>query len=470
MQKFLATAASSLRREVDTAREALMNFFNLKYAIILSAIARIILQTGMPIYMLASSEEVDMTYVEQVRNLFTMGWISDASLESLTVAPGFSFFLAMAKALSVPYMMAVGCLYAFASILFFLALRRFVKSELVAFLGYLYILFSPIMFDYNMSRVNANAIVPALVLILVSCYMVLFMDFDKDAKGYIFWDCGAGVALGVLWITKKSNLWLGVLAILLSAVIIFRLVYKRKLEAAACKKLVALLLPVLICVLLVEAVKMGNYNNCGVSVISCDSAESVTEGADLYGAVKLAISSAVNCVTYTSLEGQSLAADGAYRNILNMRWATSTLDNYTEMPYAMAAAIYVGVANIIIYLYRLIGILLGIVAVIFYNFEFRRNKEALLKREALCAGYWHFETILLVGIVALIGTSSVAGQLLGATYNAVGSCSGAYVLWQIFVCLSLMLLSQIQLHRVEAEDERAGKARYRLVFNLRSKR
>ena len=189
--------------------KAQMISFKCKWFLWFTAITRCILQLGIPIIGFGYANDDDVLMVKYADSLFRMQWLGEYSASAMNKVPGFSLFLALSRFLNISYPMALGLLYCLAAVIFFFAIRKLTKNDIVAGVFYLYVLFSPAMMTANtVQRVYRNSVLPALVLIIVSCYLAMFLERKCQWKKLIPWSLCCSVFFGFFYIAREDSTWL----------------------------------------------------------------------------------------------------------------------------------------------------------------------------------------------------------------------------------------------------------------------
>ena len=248
--------------------KAQMISFKCKWFLWFTAIARCILQLGIPIIGFGYANDDDVLMAEYADSLLRMQWMGEYSVSAMNKVPGFSIFLAISRFFNISYPLALGLLYCLAAVIFFFAIRKLTKNDIVASIFYLYVLFSPAMMTANtVQRVYRNSVLPALVLIIVSCYLAMFLERRCEWKKLIPWSLCCSVFFGFFYIAREDSTWLncfvfGAIVLTLGTLIIKEKGLKRIknfLPVICC-----IFLPVLVSTVCINSVKLMNYRYYGL--------------------------------------------------------------------------------------------------------------------------------------------------------------------------------------------------------------
>ncbi len=179
-----------------------------KYLIACTFVIRILIQLGIPLQMHGNSMHDDMLMVNYSKSILEIGWLGEYSDLTLNKVPGFGIFLAVLKILNIPYMLGVIILYCFGAFLFLIVIHKIINNKYIAYLLFLFVLFSPVMFDMQIvQRVYRMSIIPGVVLIIISSYLGIFVERKNGWKKKIRWVLCAGVNLAFFYIIREDAIW-----------------------------------------------------------------------------------------------------------------------------------------------------------------------------------------------------------------------------------------------------------------------
>lgn len=239
-----------------------------KLFLIVTVIIRCILQMGIPIIGDGNTLDDDVLMAKYAESLLRWEWLGTYSAGTLNKVPGFSIFLAVSRLLNIPFSLALGIIYCTASLLFFFAIRKIMKSDKLSLLIYCYILFSPAMMqDITIQRVYRTAIIPGLVLAVISCYLAIFCERKNGWKRIFPWSLCGGFFFAWFYITREDSIWLGCFVLGAIILIVGCMLFKQNPLIAIREKwksFVLILLPALMCMLCITGLKAVNYHYYGL--------------------------------------------------------------------------------------------------------------------------------------------------------------------------------------------------------------
>lgn len=236
-----------------------------KVVLLISVLVRILIQCGIPIYFIPNASVDDMLFVDYATNILEGEWLGAYNAHTLNKMPGFGIFLAACKFFHMPYMLALGILYSFATVLFFIVLCKFVNKR-VAFICFLFVLYSPIMFDLKIAqRCYRMSVMPILVLLMIVSYFAIYLERNCGWKKLLPWSLCAGISFSIFYLTREDSIWF--LSFILGASIL--ILGKMWMEKECLKKEMAkvmgcIIIPVILCFISVQGLRVINYAYYGV--------------------------------------------------------------------------------------------------------------------------------------------------------------------------------------------------------------
>lgn len=238
------------------------------FAIIFSVLIRIVLQMGIPVMIIGDAAVDDKLFVDYAKSILESTWLGNYSAYTLNKMPGFGIFLAILKYLNIPYMLGIILLYCFACCVFFVVLKKIVHNDAISYFMFIYVLFSPVMLDTQVSqRIYRMSIIPSLVLLVVSSYLAIYVERDKGYKGILPWAVLAGIAYAIFYIIREDAMWFTCFVFGASVLIICLIFFENKHKGEWRKRIysaLCLLIPLILCIVGVTSLKFINYRNYGV--------------------------------------------------------------------------------------------------------------------------------------------------------------------------------------------------------------
>ena len=231
------------------------------FAIIL-IIIRVLLTTNLPIFAIGGSICDDQLMIKLEANLLKFNWLGDFNNLTLVKGMFFPLFLAINAFLGIKYINAITIFYSLAVLIFTFVVKDLFKAKWPKYIIFVLLLFNPIMFSMDITRVYRNSISPAQVLLVFAGMIALFTT-RNDKKNKWLWSIFTGLALFTFYNTREDSIWILPMIIVYSLIMIIEhLVTKKK--KINIKKLLTFVLPIIILYVGNFTVSSINYMKYGV--------------------------------------------------------------------------------------------------------------------------------------------------------------------------------------------------------------
>jgi hypothetical protein len=163
------------------------------------------------------------------------GYFHGYNFLSLAKTLSFSIFLGVNKIIGLPYSFALTSIYFLAAVLIFLVVRNFIKSRVVQFILFGFVLYLPSAFDQWVGvRIYRNAIIVPFGIITLALFMLFLIAFlnDEAFKSKFLKGGILGISLSCAYFIKESGFyWLPILifaCIVVLCVSVVRVIRSRK--------------------------------------------------------------------------------------------------------------------------------------------------------------------------------------------------------------------------------------------------
>ncbi len=182
-------------------------------AVLALAVLRVFLQTRVPLVVSTVSPDDDMLMAAYADRMSVLHWLGAYGMRTLEKLPGYALFLAVSFWSHLPYMAVLGIFYAVCCLVFYGALKNLFGRPAPAFIGYVLLLFAPMMFDLHIGqRVYQMAVVPGLTVLTAAGLIGMFAQRREGAKAMLPWALAAGIGYGLYAVTRFDTVWLLALA------------------------------------------------------------------------------------------------------------------------------------------------------------------------------------------------------------------------------------------------------------------
>ncbi len=239
-------------------------------AIVIFAIIKQLLIANIPITPYPNQAYDDNMMVDMATNIREGNWLGDYTSNTLVKGPVFPIILAIINYFGLSYINIMNIIYTISCIFFIYTLKDTFKTKKSLFAIYLILLFNPVSFAWwTMQRVYRNGITMAQVLFIIGSLFAMYKKRNGNIYKMLLYAIIGGISLATLWLTREDGIWilpfvLVVIIITLINVIIEYIKNKEKNCKVLTKKIICAILPMVILILSLHAIRMANYSKYGV--------------------------------------------------------------------------------------------------------------------------------------------------------------------------------------------------------------
>lgn len=196
-------------------------------------------------------------------------WAGEYSKFALCKGLSFPIFVTILYWLRIPYPVGLFLLAFLAAFLFARAVKPVVPNSWVRKLIFLFLLYNPVGLGGEMTYPYRNALVPFVVLIVISCVLALYLRRKAEMKKLIPWGILGLIFAGFFWNLREDSVWF--LPFLIAGAMIMCLHYwieNRKKKTKDWKRALAFalitIMPILGILIWNTAISITNQNVYGV--------------------------------------------------------------------------------------------------------------------------------------------------------------------------------------------------------------
>lgn len=200
----------------------------------------------------------DALYVRLATRLASGLWLGGFGNKTLAKGPGYPLWIALNYMLGLPLLLAQQLLYICAGLVLILALRRWVKKDVLLVGLYALFLFNPMTFNDQMTRVLREGIYPTLAVLVLAGGAGIFLRYRDKLSRLVLWSVGLGMALSWFWLTREEGVWLLPGLLLLIAGTIYYIYRGYGLSREFLKRSLVCFLPFIILFFFINAVSLIN--------------------------------------------------------------------------------------------------------------------------------------------------------------------------------------------------------------------
>ena len=172
---------------------------------------RIYIGYRIPVYLRGQYMADDFLMVRYAESLLKGEWLGEFRGATLTKVVGYSAYLAIMSKLGIPYSLGNTVFYCLCVLLFCVALYKLFPNLYVGFFMYVYLLFSPIMFNKDaIQKIYRAGFQSSVTLLLIAAIIGVYGTIlrGQHVVRTILWSLLASVSLTVFWFTKEDGIWL----------------------------------------------------------------------------------------------------------------------------------------------------------------------------------------------------------------------------------------------------------------------
>lgn len=277
-------------------------------AIIILSILKQLLIQGFPVVAYVGAGEDDALMVKLAYNILDGKWLGEYKYNTLMKGPVFPILLALLYKLKLPFIFSMTSLYTISSIVFMIAIRKFIKNK-YWFIGiFAILLFNPIMYSADIiQRIYRNALIPSFSLLITGSYIAMFLRRNEKNRYLITWSLIAGVSLSTFYYTREDSMWIVPFVIFITiATIIFKLVEEKKINLEVISKTIFVVIPIIMLVLFGKCIALKNEKCYGLKTKNILSESNFTAALNAIYSVRP--NKMIDCVTVTQEKVDRMAA------------------------------------------------------------------------------------------------------------------------------------------------------------------
>lgn len=175
-------------------------------AFVLIMAFRLWLSVGQTVAANGDSGYDDRLFLTLAQNLLESGWLGRFSHLTLAKGPFYPIWIAVVFLFGIPLIFSHQLLYAFACMVFTLAVRPLVKRPVVLLIFFTVLLFNPMSYSGQiMDRPFREGIYPALTLLVLGSATGLLTRRGQGLKKLLPWSVGLGLSLSAFYLTREEG-------------------------------------------------------------------------------------------------------------------------------------------------------------------------------------------------------------------------------------------------------------------------
>lgn len=233
--------------------------------ILILTFIRIGIATKIPISANGDMIHDDQLLVEYAKSLLCGQWLGNYTNRTLVKGISFPVFLCICKSLFIPYTVGLAFLNIGSAVVFLQSVKDRVKSYKVRIVIYILMIYSPVGFaQYITQQLYRMAIVPYVVILVISCIIGLYLRRYENIKKMLPWSIGAGISLSFFWFIREDSMWILPFVIVVLAVTAITMILIQKVNRNSLIKVFLVALPLLVLVATNLGISSINYHYYGI--------------------------------------------------------------------------------------------------------------------------------------------------------------------------------------------------------------
>ena len=230
---------------------------------ILIIILQIYLVSVQPIDAKVASTYDDVLMVEQASSILDGKWLGDYNCLTLVKGPFTPIFMAVARLLHIPFLIAQDVFYIIACVLLIYVFKNIVKSNILKIITLTLLIFNPIIYSTELCRAYRDGIYLALIIYLIAFSFAIFLKRKEKLTKLILYSIGLGITIGSIFLCREEIIWI-IPYLLISVIMTIIYIVKDKEVFQKKQKILLFLIPIFIVILMITPIMFLNYKYYGV--------------------------------------------------------------------------------------------------------------------------------------------------------------------------------------------------------------
>ena len=214
-----------------------------------------------PLFAIADNSYDDLLFVRLANYLLQFDWLGTYDNLTLAKGPFYPMWIALAFSAGIPLLLSQQAIYVAACLITERALQPLIVSHLWRAIILVLLLFNPVTFTWQLTRVLRDGLYPGLTLLIVGSAIGLLTRRYEPPRYLLGWAFTCGLATAAFWLTREEGIWiLPFLAPLLGWILMTTIFLDRRNY----RKISVITLPLLLPLLAIHAVSVVNLAYYGV--------------------------------------------------------------------------------------------------------------------------------------------------------------------------------------------------------------
>lgn len=235
--------------------------------LIILLLIKIIIVQVQPLNAKYSMKYDDQLMVEIADNIVNGKWLGEYNSKTLIKGVFTPLFISITYFLHIPFLIGKEIFYGISCLVFILILKNKIKNEIILILVYIVILFNPIEYSNDISRVYRDGIYMSLIMYVLAFSIGIFLSRKENIKNQIKYFIGMGFSISATYLCREENIWLfPYLIIMLGATLLPIIIDKNSKNKK--NRIAVYIIPIMIFFITVNIICMLNYKYYGVYTLN----------------------------------------------------------------------------------------------------------------------------------------------------------------------------------------------------------
>ena len=209
----------------------------------------------------------DQLMVEMAENIVNGKWLGEYNSKTLIKGVFTPLFISLLYILHIPFLMGKEIFYGISCIVLTIVLNKKIKNKWILVLIYTILLFNPIEYSENLSRVYRDSIYISLINYLLAFSLGIFLLRKSEIRKQIKYFIGFGVTISAIYLCREETIWLIPYIIFIFIFTVIPILLDKKLNNKF-KRIVLYLIPITILVISINIICIINYKYYGVYTLN----------------------------------------------------------------------------------------------------------------------------------------------------------------------------------------------------------
>ncbi|MFZ1493880.1 MAG: hypothetical protein WAU60_10780 [Candidatus Competibacter denitrificans] len=229
--------------------------------IILFILTKLWLVSDQGLVAFAHAAHDDLLFVRLANYLIQLEWLGPYDNLTLIKGPFYPLWIATTFLIGIPLLLSQHLLYIAACLITERALQSLFIEKPWRIIIFIFLLFNPVTFTWEMTRVLRESLYPGLTLLIVASTILLFTHRHRPTSQSVGWALVCGLSIAAFWLTREEGIW--ILPFLLP-IILWIIVTALFTKPRNWYTVLIVAIPVLIPLLAIQAVSMINLAYYGI--------------------------------------------------------------------------------------------------------------------------------------------------------------------------------------------------------------